>query len=99
MQPETKFKLKVQSFLKREFGDKIYFIKVQMVSLRGVPDIIGCINGNFFAFELKVGKNKVKPDSLQALHLSMIKQAGGIAREVTPETLEIAIEELKCLRV
>jgi hypothetical protein len=45
-----------------------------------------------FAWELKVGKNKA--DKLQLFKLDCIKQAGGIARVVTPETLEEAIEEL-----
>lgn len=42
----------------------------------GIPDLIGCYDGKFFAIELKVKKNK--PTPLQAQRLLMIENAGGI---------------------
>jgi len=41
----------------------------------GIPDLILCIEGKFYAIELKVGKNK--PTRIQAHALEKIKSAGG----------------------
>lgn len=91
-QPETKFKVKVMAHLKATPG--LWFFKVQMVSVRGIPDIIGCYQGKFFAWELKVGRNKVAAKGLQAYHLRCIEEAGGIAREVNPENFQEIFKEL-----
>lgn len=93
MQPETKFKIKVMDRLKAEFGHHIWFTKIQQVTKRGDPDLIICIRGYFFAWELKVGSNKASP--LQEHTLNLIMAAGGSARVVTPENLETCIKELK----
>lgn len=42
----------------------------------GSPDIIGCINGRFCGFEIKVGKDKWRDD--QKLFCDRIKKAGGL---------------------
>lgn len=90
MQKETKFKEKVISRLRSIKG--IWFVKVQQVAVRGTPDIIGCYQGKFFAWELKVLGNK--PTQLQQFTLDKITQASGIARTVYPETLDECMEEL-----
>ena len=92
MQPETKFKQKVLAKLKAIPG--LYYIKVQQVSVRGIPDVIICYHGKFVAWELKVGKNKVKTGSLQEYNLNLIKKAGGVAIEVTPQNFEQSLKEL-----
>ncbi len=48
-----------------------------MYSTAGIPDIICCFQGQFIAFEVKVGKNK--PTKLQETTISQIKHAGGLA--------------------
>lgn len=88
--PETKFKMKVQSRLSSIPG--IWHVKIQQVALRGIPDILICYKGKFFAWELKVGRNDVT--QLQNFVLNNISKAGGVARVVTPESLEEAMEEL-----
>jgi hypothetical protein len=93
VQPETRFKLKVRALL--DPIPRSFFFKTQMVSLRGIPDFIGLINGRFVALELKVGKNKL--DSLQAWVLSRIRASGGVAIELRPENLEETIALLKSL--
>lgn len=47
----------------------------------GLPDIIGCHEGRFFALEVKRPGKHLTP--LQALTLSRIASAGGIAARVT----------------
>ena len=43
----------------------------------GIPDIIGCYHGRFFALELKAEKGK--PSELQLYNIKKINEAGGIA--------------------
>jgi hypothetical protein len=93
MQPESKFKIKVRAHL--DTIPRSFFFKTQMVSLRGIPDFIGLINGRFVALELKVGKNKL--DALQRWVLSKIAGAGGVAIELRPENLEETIALLRAL--
>ena len=92
---ETKFKEKVVIRLKRV--PKCWFFKTQLLALIGIPDIIGCVNGRFFAWELKVGRNTATKK--QKLVLAMIRKAGGIGSVVKPEDLEEALSELikRCL--
>lgn len=90
--PETLFSEKVQRDLRKRFPG-IWFIKTQMVSRLGIPDIIGCYRGRFFAWELKVGHGKA---SKMQLHiLKRIAHAGGIARVVHPENLELAMGQIE----
>jgi hypothetical protein len=88
--PETRFKMKVQSRLSSI--KELWHVKIQQVALRGVPDMLICYKGKFFAWELKVGRNDVT--QLQKYVLDNIKTAGGIARVVTPDNLDECIEEL-----
>lgn len=92
MQNETKFKTKVLAHLRATPG--LWSCKTQMRSIRGIPDIIGCYKSKFFAWELKCDDNKVAAKGLQAYHLRLIQEAGGIAREVTPENFEECFKEL-----
>lgn len=93
MQKETRFKNKVLAQLKEI--PSLYFVKIQMVATRGIPDILMCYKGHFIAWELKVDGGK--PSALQIYNLAKINEAGGIARIVTPETLDKVMEEIKCL--
>jgi hypothetical protein len=47
----------------------------------GIPDIVGCLDGRFFAIEVKVPGNR--PTRLQELTLSRIAAAGGLAGVAT----------------
>ncbi|MBQ9662769.1 MAG: VRR-NUC domain-containing protein [Oscillospiraceae bacterium] len=46
----------------------------------GIPDIIACINGHFFGFEVKTDKGK--PTTLQTVTIRKILEAGGTAAVV-----------------
>jgi len=90
-QPETLFKERVQRLLKDHFPHA-WFFKSAERSVRGIPDIIGVINGRFVALELKVGLNPL--DALQRHILKRIRTAGGYAKEVRPENLHETFKEL-----
>jgi len=90
--PETKFKEKVVKDLKEL--RYIWFTKTQQKSLRGTPDIIGCINGYFFALELKSSR-KGKISALQSYNLQKVVEAGGRSWIAYPENWEEVFNEIK----
>lgn len=54
------------------------------MSIRGDPDLLLCIRGQFVALELKASvKSKLRP--LQEYKLQQITDAGGLACRVYPE--------------
>jgi penicillin-binding protein-related factor A (putative recombinase) len=85
MTPEAKVKKKVVQQLK--LLDAYYFYPVTGGYGRsGVPDIVGCYKGKFFAIECKAGNNK--PTPLQALNLEQIMLTGGIALVINEENVD-----------
>ena len=48
-----------------------------MYGTAGIPDIIACIGGKFYGFEVKTERGK--PTALQTATMRKIKAAGGIA--------------------
>lgn len=87
---ETKFSIQVQAELKKI--PQCYFFKTNEMSRRGVPDIIGCVNGHFFALELKEDGGVEAP--LQKVILERISKAAGYALFVYPKNLPNVISRL-----
>jgi hypothetical protein len=59
----------------------------------GIPDIVGCYNGVYFAIECKAGKGKTT--ALQDRELSLISKAGGIAIVVNENNLDDVVAMLE----
>jgi hypothetical protein len=78
---ERNLQLKVLAQLKTI--PNIFCYKAQATSRRGIPDIVGCANGVFFALELKRKGGKLAP--IQRYTLDEIVMAGGIALVVTED--------------
>lgn len=76
MTPEAKVKKKVKAILD-ELGAYHFFPLMGGFGRAGVPDIIGCYKGCFFAIECKAGSNKTT--ELQERELEKIRRAGGVA--------------------
>lgn len=74
---ESDFQNKLIKVLSTLFGKDIWFTKVSDRYIKGVPDIVGCIAGKFFALELK--RDKGKPSALQLYNIDRIEKAGGKA--------------------
>jgi hypothetical protein len=76
--PETKLKKKCQEYLD-DLGTECWHFKVLggPGQKAGVPDIVGCINGLFFAIELKIKPNK--PSAKQLHEIRQIQNAEGNA--------------------
>lgn len=96
--PETLFKEKCF----RDFtsilhaGGKIWWVKIQLLAVCGIPDIIMCVNGTFIAMELKKD-NKSRATKLQNHVLNLIRRAGGHATVENPSTWPETLEFIKVL--
>jgi len=75
MTPEGKIKKKLTTMLKKH---KVWYFPPQAGAFgsAGIPDIVGCVDGLFFAVECKSGPGK-KPTDLQKAVMSKIVNAGG----------------------
>lgn len=80
--PETKFKEKIKPLL--DALPNTWFVKIQQKSLRGTPDYLMCVNGNFVAMELKNSEDE-EPDELQKYNLRKIRHSNGLGLVVFPE--------------
>ena len=74
--PEAKVKAQVKKALD-SLGAYYFMPATGGFGRSGVPDIVGCINGRFFAVECKAGNNK--PTALQEREMNAIRAAGGVA--------------------
>ena len=74
MTPEAKVKKKIVQQL-QDIGAYYFYPVTSGYGSSGIPDIVGCYQGKFFAIECKAGKNQ--PTRLQQLQLAKIELAGG----------------------
>lgn len=93
MTPEGKVKKKVAELLKKY--DAYYFFPAMGAFGRaGIPDIVGCYRGRFFAVECKAGKGKTT--AIQEAEIKKIQSAKGYAfviNEDNMDLLEIYLKE------
>ena len=96
---QRKVTKKLDELIKK--GHAIYYFVKEAGSIRGIPDLVGCANGQFFAWELKRDRSEAEKTSgrivLQRYTLSRIEQARGIGRIVHPENLEECLQELEAI--
>jgi Holliday junction resolvase len=83
--PEKKVKTKVVAILK-ELGAYYFYPVTGGYGASGVPDIVGCYNGKFFAVECKAGKGKTT--ALQDKNIAQIIACGGRAIVVNEDNIE-----------
>jgi Holliday junction resolvase len=83
--PEAKVKKKVVAQLKT-LGAYFFYPVTGGYGASGVPDIVGCYKGKFFAFECKAGKNK--PTALQQKNIDDILTQGGAVWVVNEQNME-----------
>jgi hypothetical protein len=86
MTPEKKVKAAVVKILK-EYADLYYFYPVMGgYGASGIPDIVGCYRGRFFAIECKAGKGKTT--ALQEKNIAQIREAGGRVMVVNEDNIQ-----------
>jgi Holliday junction resolvase len=83
--PEAKVKKKVVAVLK-ELRAYYFYPVTGGYGGSGVPDIVGCYNGKFFAIECKAGKGKTT--ALQVKNIAQIIATGGKAIVVNEENID-----------
>ena len=91
--PEGKVKKRVKEIL--DAMDAYYFMPATAGYGRsGVPDIVGCYNGEFFSIECKAGTNT--PTALQEREMRRITEAGGLAltiNELNLNDIEVTLKK------
>ena len=92
MTPEKKVKTKVVAILK-ELGAYYFYASTGGYGASGVPDIIGCYKGRFFAIECKAGGGKTT--ALQDKNIAQIIAQGGLAIVVHEDNIEDVNELLR----
>jgi len=84
----------------RSIPNSYWFVK-EAKAIRGIADIIGCINGIFVAIEVKRSLEESKKysprNALQDKFLSDIRRVSGKAYKVFPENEAEVISELLAL--
>jgi len=92
--PEAKVKAAVVKILK-DHGVYYFFAATHGYGRSGIPDIVCCVRGKFFAIECKAGDNK--PTALQHKEIDSIRRARGLAlvvNETNIEDVRVIIKEL-----
>jgi Holliday junction resolvase len=84
--PESKVKARAVKQLKA-LGAYYFFPIGGAYGKAGVPDIICCYRGKFFAFECKAGYNK--PTQLQKINIDEIIRCGGTAMVINEDNVDI----------
>ena len=80
-------------------GSPLYYFVKEAGAIRGIPDIIGCASGQFFAWELK--RDRAEADkthgriALQRYTLQRIHNAQGLGHIVHQENLVECLGELE----
>ena len=82
MAAEKNFENKIKRYLKSKGAWFVKFFANEFTKC-GIPDIIGCYHGRFFAIEVKGGSNYGLTD-LQRHNLKLINKAGGVGLCVYP---------------
>ena len=87
MTPEKKVKNAVVKILKEYGADLYYFYPVMGgFGAAGIPDIVGCYCGKFFAIECKAGKGKTT--ALQEKNIAQIREADGRVMVVNEDNIQ-----------
>lgn len=78
-QRESKLSAKIQRALRQEHGGAIFIFKVwgNEMMMAGLPDIVGCYRGHFFAFETKMPESRDNVSPRQVYVHELIHAAGG----------------------
>ena len=85
---EKQFQKRVKDFL--DILPNSWFFQTVERSQRGIPDIVGHINGHFFALELKRSiKTKSGSRKLQEYNIAKIDRTGAYGMVVAPENWDL----------
>lgn len=94
--PESRLQKRTQRLLQKEFGGFFFKVSGGMFQMAGVPDLVGCVEGLFFGFELKMEGEKPKPLQIEIMR-RIIEDGGGIASVIydPQEAVDIVRKAIK----
>ncbi len=87
---ETRIQQRIRKALLKEVGGKWFKVHGSAFQESGQPDIIGCVDGQFYGFEVKVPL-KGKPSELQLETLAEWREQGAIACIVESPSQAVAL--------
>jgi hypothetical protein len=94
--PEKAVKAKVKAVLESE-GVYYFMPPANGFGRSGVPDIVACVNGLFFAIECKAGGNK--PTALQIREIEAIRRSNGVAVVVDETNWDMVRDMVRRLKL
>ena len=83
--PESRLQRRIRQRLEQEFP-RSYWRKIHGGPFQqaGLADLIGCVGGLFFSFEVK--RPGQEPSEIQEIEMEHVRNAGGVAAVIeTPE--------------
>lgn len=84
--PETTLQRKIVEALSREVGGHWMKIHGSQFQTKGIPDLLGCVAGLFFALEVKCDSSHYGASDYQLYNIKQIHESGGMAAVVeSPE--------------
>lgn len=97
--PETRLQKRIQDRVKEVFPSA-YLFKVHggPYQKRGLPDLMGCINGRLIGIEVKVPGKEKNVTKLQQNQINQINAAGGYAFVSTDPEQAVQILEEEFIR-
>lgn len=93
MTPEKKFENKVKKFLQTNNAWFIKYWAGSEFTKGGIPDILACIDGQFYGIEIKATNGR--PSLLQLVTLRNIRSAGGIGILLYPSDFDLFVSLVK----
>ena len=91
MTPEAKVKQRVVAQLK-SLGAYFFYPVTGGYGRSGVPDIVGCHMGKFFAIECKAGRGR--PTEMQQYNILRINESGGKVIVINEDNMDTVIRWL-----
>jgi hypothetical protein len=78
-QPESRLSRKIQKALKAEFGPDLFIFKIHggPMMMAGLPDLIGCFQGQIFGLEVKTPTGG-DPTTIQRHVHARMRRAGAL---------------------
>lgn len=96
MKSEAKFYGKIKHVL-HNIAESCWF-RIEQRSVRGTPDILGCVNGTFVALELKKDAKEISKRGdrtrLQIHNINRIRYSGGYACFLHPDNWDDVYRDL-----
>lgn len=95
-QPESRLSGKIRLALQAE-GAFVFKVHGSVTMMSGLPDLIGCVQGRFFGFEVKMPGKESNTSARQEFVHGLIRKAGGFVAVVSSK--EEALDALdRCKR-